>query len=61
MADKMDSEINRAYKTSIKCQEEVVLLSLILFTEGENTWSLFAIVRVVSVPKYRLISKSTYL
>lgn len=56
----MDSEINRAHKTSIKCREEIVLLSLISFMEGENIWSLFAIVRVVSVAKYRLISKSTY-
>lgn len=55
----MDSEINRAYKTSIKCREEIVL-SLISFMEGENIWSLFTIVRVVSVAKYRLISKSTY-
>lgn len=59
MADKMYSEINRAYKTSIKCREEVVLLSLISFMEAENIWSLFAIVRVISVANYGLISKST--
>lgn len=60
LAYKMDSEINRAYKTSIKCREEIVLLSLISFMEGENIWSLFARVKVVSVAKYGLISKSTY-